>query len=624
MGKLKPPRGSEWGKEDPSRVDIGQFVRTRLKNTNWDIERSIPELYAYAETLFDDWVSSHHLRFDKRISSSSWKWAWKNYIKNAALARHYKARGIEFSVDDSNHVEATSTTAEDHDDKGRVYMGGDNDTDTNVSSRNPQVGVIPGGAHNLTHVGKKPTDAGHAHTVEPPHPLPHDSIGAGRHEVAIEDPMPGLVLREPPPIPTWAQQMGIDISTWTSMYNHVLNQAQPLDQFGYDLPKPQLAVVQEYLKGFVPDDSDTTGTVDPLHADPSTLTEEQRNYYYNMLIDIMTRNKKKKKEIADMEDPTTQKPTTPEPTTQEPTTQEPTTQEPTTQEPTTQEPTTQEPTTQTPTTQPPTTQPPTTQTPTTQPPTTQTPTTQPPTTPTPTTQTPTTITPTNIGEEAAKANPKKEGESEASWLSRIAEWISSHIGPTPDPDPKDPYSPFYNQTEDNTTKTTGPSPAPQGAAIPMLTGLYDRMGGAYMSGKNYLSSGFMSQAERFQDDINDNLERDRSSLVALRPFLASAGTDMLAEQDSYESDKLKEANLLMGQRSVNWPNGNISNPLWVGNVVNEGIRYAPQLYDMPVRLKGGTLDVATLYGSYRKRPSPATVRESYSIPQYGSKRMRMR
>ena len=145
-----------------------------------------------------------------------------------------------------------------------------------------------------------------------------------------------------------------------------------------------------------------------------------------------------------------------------------------------------------------------------------------------------------------------------------------------------------------------------------------------MSGKNYLSSGFMSQAERFQDDINDNLERDRSSLVSLRPFLASAGTDMLAEQESYESDKLKEANLLMGQRSVNWPNGNISNPLWVGNVVNEGIRYAPQLYDMPVRLKGGTLDVATLYGSYRKRPSPATVRESYSIPRYGSKRMRMR
>ena len=134
-----------------------------------------------------------------------------------------------------------------------------------------------------------------------------------------------------------------------------------------------------------------------------------------------------------------------------------------------------------------------------------------------------------------------------------------------------------------------------------------------------------TQAEAWKQQLNDKIERDKSAMINLRPFLPIAGTDAFDEQESPESDKLKEQNLMMGmQKPANWPLGNVDNPLWLQNQVQQGLRWAPDLFEMPVMLKGGTLiEGATLYGSYRKRPT--NVKDIYPIPSTGSsKRARMR
>ena len=194
-----------------------------------------------------------------------------------------------------------------------------------------------------------------------------------------------------------------------------------------------------------------------------------------------------------------------------------------------------------PTTRPPTTQPPTTRPPTTQPPTTRPPTTQPPTTQPPTTQPPTTPAPTR--------------------------------GPTSE-----------------------------------LYGDITRAGGDVLGNlkKVYTNASqkLFGDQNMFKDDMKIQEEYGANIRSTLRPFLPIAGEDAMDEQDDEESDRLKEQNLLMGQfKSPNWPLGNVDNPFWIGNKINEGMRFSDPLFAMPAVYNGGTLqEGATLFGSYRSPP----------------------
>ena len=109
------------------------------------------------------------------------------------------------------------------------------------------------------------------------------------------------------------------------------------------------------------------------------------------------------------------------------------------------------------------------------------------------------------------------------------------------------------------------------------------------------------QSEVWKQQLNDKIERDKSAMINLRPFLPIAGTDVFDEQESKESDKLKEQNLLMGmQRPPNWPLGNIDNPLWIQNQIQQGLKWAPNLNETPVYYMGGSLTLGDkLYGTVR-------------------------
>jgi hypothetical protein len=145
-----------------------------------------------------------------------------------------------------------------------------------------------------------------------------------------------------------------------------------------------------------------------------------------------------------------------------------------------------------------------------------------------------------------------------------------------------------------------------------------------MFGSMFSGWGGQQEVLPYKDVGSQLREESRSTLATLRPFLPIAGTNVLDEQESYESDKLKEQNLMMGmQTPVNWPLGNINNPFWVSGKINEGMRFADPLFQMPTMLKGGTLiEGATLYGSYRKRPT--NTQDVLPIPSTADKRRRLR
>jgi len=126
----------------------------------------------------------------------------------------------------------------------------------------------------------------------------------------------------------------------------------------------------------------------------------------------------------------------------------------------------------------------------------------------------------------------------------------------------------------------------------------------------------------FKDDMKIQEEYGANIRSTLRPFLPIAGTDAMDEQDNEESDRLKEQNLLMGMyKSPNWPLGNVDNPFWIGNKINEGMRFTDPLFAMPTVYNGGTLqEGATLFGSYRSTPMDISLRRPPQEAGYGRRR----
>jgi len=203
-----------------------------------------------------------------------------------------------------------------------------------------------------------------------------------------------------------------------------------------------------------------------------------------------------------------------------------------------------------------------------------------PTTDAPTTETPTTEAPTEKPTEKSTAAPTDKPTEK------------STSAPTDKPTDKPTTAP----TDSPTDTPTQPEPVPPPFRVP--------------------PEQLWPMSNDMVDDIADNYEKSKSALVNLRPFLASAGSDMLADQESYESDKLKEANLLMGQfKPVNWPNGNLSNPFWVSNMARDGILQMDEMDQTPKYYMGSSLTAPDArYGTARDRmpkTRPTISRSSY-------------
>ena len=156
----------------------------------------------------------------------------------------------------------------------------------------------------------------------------------------------------------------------------------------------------------------------------------------------------------------------------------------------------------------------------------------------------------------------------------------------------------------DTPPTTAPTVDPNLEEGEGDQGLFARIAGLFSAQQASTAAASLA-SDPFKDDYSERRLRDASVRANLRPFLAIAGDDAMDEQDDDDAQRLKSQNLLMGMvKPVNWPLGNTDNPFWVSNIANTGMRYAGPLFDMPEVLSGGTLtDGATLYGSYRPRPT---------------------
>lgn len=126
-----------------------------------------------------------------------------------------------------------------------------------------------------------------------------------------------------------------------------------------------------------------------------------------------------------------------------------------------------------------------------------------------------------------------------------------------------------------------------------------------------------------QHGLEDRIENQKERLLSLRPFLATAGTDLFDVQEDEESDKLKMSNLAMGMTPYN-PLGILDNKLALSQMVTDGLRYSGDLFALPIIYSGGTLtNGATLYGTIRKTPASIDQSEFRPLPT-SNKRMRLR
>jgi hypothetical protein len=129
------------------------------------------------------------------------------------------------------------------------------------------------------------------------------------------------------------------------------------------------------------------------------------------------------------------------------------------------------------------------------------------------------------------------------------------------------------------------------------------------------------------DDSEDRQEAVRDRRTLLAPYLPGhAGTDMLDEQGDEEACTLKAANLMMGMMGETQTIlGNAAtNPLQRGVMVERGLRYSGDLYTMPPRYFGGTLDKAEQYGTYSdyfpdvQSPRPSSLMQSSVFGKFSS------
>lgn len=126
-----------------------------------------------------------------------------------------------------------------------------------------------------------------------------------------------------------------------------------------------------------------------------------------------------------------------------------------------------------------------------------------------------------------------------------------------------------------------------------------------------------------QYGLEDRIENQKERLLSLRPYLATAGTDLFDVQQDEESDKLKMSNLAIGMTPYN-PLGILDNKLALSQMVTDGLRYSGDLFALPIIYSGGTLtNGATLYGTIRKIPSSIDQGE-FRPPPSNNKRMRLR
>jgi hypothetical protein len=129
--------------------------------------------------------------------------------------------------------------------------------------------------------------------------------------------------------------------------------------------------------------------------------------------------------------------------------------------------------------------------------------------------------------------------------------------------------------------------------------------------------------ERLEHARQDRIENQKERLLSLRPFLATAGTDLFDVQQDEEADRLKMHNLTMGQVPY-YPLGIMDNKLALSQMATDGMRYAGDTFTMPTLYSGGTLtNGATLYGSIMAPPKSVDIYAGCDPP--GSrKRMKLR
>jgi len=98
------------------------------------------------------------------------------------------------------------------------------------------------------------------------------------------------------------------------------------------------------------------------------------------------------------------------------------------------------------------------------------------------------------------------------------------------------------------------------------------------------------EVQQYHADLND----DDENLLSFREFLPQAGSLEIVEDMDDDDDIIRQHLEMSKGKPMNWPLGNVDNPLWVDSMVNKGMCAAYGYEIMPPVLPGSTLNAGAI------------------------------
>jgi len=195
--------------------------------------------------------------------------------------------------------------------------------------------------------------------------------------------------------------------------------------------------------------------------------------------------------------------------------------------------------------------------------------------------------------------------------------VEAPVNPSPPPPPVNPNEVIDEPDEPPPTADGGAGPYPGGHTMrkPLMMAPEDPVdhdpdANSFWEDMEDLMERFYRPPVQTFGDVGNQLKaQEEATKSELAKYLATAGQDTLAEQESEQSDRLKMHNLLMGQTPLH-PLGQMDNPFWRSNLAHQGLRYQDELYPMPPVFMGGTMTSgAQPFGSYPSYPDRESIVE---------------
>ena len=92
----------------------------------------------------------------------------------------------------------------------------------------------------------------------------------------------------------------------------------------------------------------------------------------------------------------------------------------------------------------------------------------------------------------------------------------------------------------------------------------------------------------------ETLDNREDEIISFRDYIPHAGTMQISADQADDDDSIRDALMLGMAKPMNWPLGNVDNPLWLQNLSNSGLKQLGRAQMLPALLPGGTINNGTI------------------------------